>query len=766
MRRIVPTPALTSTPAEPQAPPGIPKLRVDLVLSRQGPAGTTGLVVKDPSTGRYFRFGEIEAFLLQSLDGTVPLETLCSRVEEKFGAPLSRAALESFVGRLRSLGLIEEPWKVSTGPPRGGRLRGSLLYLRFKLVDPDRFLGWMADRLGFLFTAPFVVLSAVGIAAAVAVSIANQPEIAHAVRGLYNLRSLLLAWVTVYAVIVIHELAHGLTCKRFGGSVREIGFFLIFFQPAFYCNVSDAWLFPKKSPRLWVTFAGAYVEMFLWALATLAWRVTEPGTVTSQMAVVVMATSAIKTLINLNPLIKLDGYYLLSDALEIPNLRWKAMAYLRGRVSRLAGGHTSDGPPPPRREARIFLVYGLVAGIYSTWLLAYIGMWFGRLLVARYQGWGFVLFAVLFLAVFRVPIARALGSLREMPRTGQALRASLARRTTILAVSTVALAVLCLGKLELKVAGDFNILPIHNADVRSDVEGIIQEIRVREGDHVERGDVIALLSDRDYRAEIGQVGAQIEESQARLRMLREGPRVEEVSLARTSMEKAQERLKYAREKRQMLNTLLGENLVSQKDFAEAEEEVSVREKELEEAQGRLKMLRAGSRPGEIESVAAETRRLEVHQRYLEDQLNRISIASPISGVVTTPKLEERVGEHINKGDLIAKVHDLSTVTAEIAVSESEISDVQVGQKVELRARSFPGQTFHGTVTSIAPTVSQGEEPSAGKSIVVTTRFVNPSLLLKPEMTGTAKIHCGRTQILSLVTRRFFRMLRVEFWSWW
>lgn len=765
MQSIVPTPAVSSTPTEPQASEGIPKLREDLVLSRQGSAGTTSLVVKDPSTGRYFRFGEIEAFLLQTLDGTVTLETLRSRVEERFGAPLSRPALEGFVGRLRALGLIEERLKVATGPPRG-RLRGDPLYLRFKVFDPDRLLDGMAGRLGFLFTAPFVVLSASGIAAAFALSIANQTEIAHAFRGLYNLRSLLTAWVTVYAVMVVHEFSHGLTCKRFGGSVREIGFFLIFFQPAFYCNVSDAWLFPKKSHRIWVTFAGAYAEIILWALATVVWRVTEPGTVTSQTALVVMATSAIKTLINLNPLIKLDGYYLLSDYLEIPNLRQKAMAYLRGWVRRLTGGRTPIGPPPSRREARIFLVYGLVAGTYSVWLLGYFGLWFGGRLVARYQGWGLVLFVVLFLAVFRTPIGRSLDSLREMPRTGQALLASLARGLKIGAVVTATLTGLWLGKMELKVAGDFNILPAHNADVRSDIEGIIQEIRVKEGDRVAKGDVISILSDRDYRAEIGQVGAQIEESQARLQMLREGPRAEELSLARTSMEKAQERLKYAREKRQMLNTLLGQSLVSQREFAEAEEDVSVRQKELEEAEGRLKMLNAGSRPGEIESVAAETRRWEGHRRYLEDQLTRISIVSPIAGVITTPKLEERVGEHVNKGDLIAKVHDLSTVTAEIAVSEYEISDVQVGQKVELRARSYPGQTFHGTVTSIAPTVSRGEEPSAGKSIVVTTQLDNPSLLLKSEMTGTAKIQCGRTRLLSLLTRRLSHTLRVEFWSWW
>src|SRR5207247_10940684 len=143
---------------------------------------------------------------------------------------------------------------------------------------------------------------------------------------------LVLAYATMLLVIVAHEFAHGLTCKFYGGSVREIGFLLLFFQPAFYCNVSDAWLFPEKYKRLWVTFAGAYFEIFLWAMATLVWRVTDTHTIVNYLALVVMATSAIKTLFNLNPLIKLDGYYLLSDWLEVPNLRAKAFRYVRARL--------------------------------------------------------------------------------------------------------------------------------------------------------------------------------------------------------------------------------------------------------------------------------------------------------------------------------------------------------------------------------------------------------------------------------------------------
>jgi hypothetical protein len=151
-------------------------------------------------------------------------------------------------------------------------------------------------------------------------------------------------------VTVVHKFAHGLTCKHFGGQLREMGFMLIYLQPAMYCNVSDAWLFPERAKRLWVTFSGAYLEITIWALAILLWRMAEPHTTVNTLSLLVMATSGVKTLFNLNPLIKLDGYYLLSDWLEIPNLRARAFAYVRSRLWRDDGGSAGAGTTEPRRS--------------------------------------------------------------------------------------------------------------------------------------------------------------------------------------------------------------------------------------------------------------------------------------------------------------------------------------------------------------------------------------------------------------------------------
>src|SRR5262249_25708288 len=132
---------------------------------------------------------------------------------------------------------------------------------------------------------------------------------AHALRW----ETAILAWLALAAVTTLHEFAHGLTCKHHGGEVHEVGFLFLFLMPCFYCNVSDAWLFREKSKRLWVTLAGGYCDLVLWALAVFAWRLTLPGGWPHYLAWVVLVVCGARVFFNFNPFLKLDGYYLLSD---------------------------------------------------------------------------------------------------------------------------------------------------------------------------------------------------------------------------------------------------------------------------------------------------------------------------------------------------------------------------------------------------------------------------------------------------------------------
>jgi multidrug resistance efflux pump len=310
------------------------------------------------------------------------------------------------------------------------------------------------------------------------------------------------------------------------------------------------------------------------------------------------------------------------------------------------------------------------------------------------------------------------------------------------------------------------VLPVHNADVRAEVEGILQEIYVDEGDSVKKGAPVATLADRDYQADLRKIKAEIEEKQARLNLLKAGTRPEELELARTLQVKAEERLQYATNLLEMDRKLVTDKLISKREFEQTREQVGIRSKELQEAKDKLKLLLAGSRQEEIDATAAELSRLQAHQRYINDQLQLLKVFSPIAGLITTHKLKDKVGQAVRKGDLIAKVHAMRTVTVEIAVPEKEIADVKLGQKVMLKARAYPRSDFEGRVNAIAPVATEPDENQTERTVLVTTQLENSTLLLKPEMTGHAKIYCGEQRLIDIVMRRVIRFFKVEFWSWW
>ena len=671
-----------------------PRLRKDLRLSRQETPDGPRFVVKDPETQRFFRFREAEHAVIRRMDGATPLDIIAEEVSAELKAKFDVTALESLVNQLRLLGLLEGSMVT---PPKRRLVQGSLLWLRLKAFDPDRLLNRMIGRLGFFFTPYFIVISATTIACALVLTAASHAAILRDMSGLWRVENLLLAWIAVFVVTAGHEFAHGLTCKRFGGEVHEMGFLLIYFQPAFYCNISDAWLFREKARRLWVTFAGAYFELFVWAVATLLWRVAERGTWVSAAALVVMATSGVKIFLNLNPLIKLDGYYLLSDLLDVPNLRRRAFSYTGGKLKRLLGFRTSDEIATPR-ERGIFLGYGLVAAAFSYWLLSLVAMRLGSYLTSRYQGWGFLAFGGLLTATFWAPIRRHFPQRKgeQLPQSIETAKkppAWSSPKVMLLALGAGALLLLSVVPLNLTVSGEFTLLPRHNADVRAEVEGIIERMYMTEGQEVVAGDTIARLGDREYAARLAAIEAESAEKTARLEQLRAGPRAEEIKAARVAVAKA-----------------------------------------------------------------------EAERVNLERQLNRVTVLAPHGGVVITPRLEEKVGEFVKPGDLIAEIYALETAKAEILVPERDIGEVRMGQVGKLRLRAYPDREFRGRVTEIAAATTAGS--SFERTVRVDVEIDNASRLLKPGLTGQARLYCGERRALDIVTKGIRRFLRVEFWSWW
>jgi len=860
------------------------KLRNDLNVSEQRTADEAIFIVKNPVTGAFFRLREAEWFIALQCDGSTSLEVIRQRTQEKFGAALPLESLVAFVNKLEQTGLLDTGRSTRRQKKqRERRVRGNVLFLRFKLLDPDRILRRLERKVRFCFTPHFMIFSAAMILLAIGIVATNLNEILDGMGRLYSLSALPVIVAMMFLVVSAHEFAHGFTCKHFGGEVREMGFLLIYLQPAFYCNVSDAWLFPEKSKRLWVSFAGPYFEMFLWAVATVLWRLTETDTLISYLSLIVMASSGIKTLFNFNPLIKLDGYYLLSDYLGIPNLRRKSFRYIGERMKKLSGLGVPVAQEISPSERRACLTYGLVAAVCSFSVLGFAFAKIGSFFIEQSQPLAFMLFSGLLGTKLRrrfrkffgrasgpsdlsddededfdtapppeSPEAGTLESAQSRvpepaecrsPKLAESSRPELATiNTPEIAISRVAVPVesrtsastdagtqepvesksskraesrkkersesrkkkrrtwkgpvelviltglivtiMFVGRTDLRIVGAFTVLPRENADVRSAVAGIIEEIYVDEGDEVKTGDLIARLSDFDLRADLLKTEAQMNQTRARLQLLETGPTPDEIEVAKTAVSRAEDKVKYAQARLVRDKDMFKQNLVPQATFEDTEEMAAVAVVDLDTARSKLKILLGGSRPEEIDATRAALDGLETQRKYLQEQLQLLKIVSPATGIVATPsrQLKEMKRTLVNKGDLIAKVFDFKTVIAEMVIPEKEIADIKVGQEVVLKARSFPEQTFHGTVTDIA-TAAQGPSSSgsgqaggtptipipistSSKTILVTTEIENPSLLLKAQMTGQAKILCGERRFVDLTTRRLARTLKVEFWSWW
>src|SRR5262245_35350160 len=213
--------------------PSLPRRRDDLIVRS---VGTDEFVIKEPATGAYFRVGAIEHFLLTGLDGQQTADGLRDSFRREFGEELGADELEEFLELARSRGLIDAPAGAGSaavphpqaiadadeddeeGDPLAGR-RQSLLYWRKSLFDPDRLFTQLEPLLGFVWTPAFVCLSAAGMLCALAITIANWHALWAAAPSAVSWESAIVAWSMLIAVTMLHESAHGLTCKHFGGEV-------------------------------------------------------------------------------------------------------------------------------------------------------------------------------------------------------------------------------------------------------------------------------------------------------------------------------------------------------------------------------------------------------------------------------------------------------------------------------------------------------------------------------------------------------------------
>ncbi len=390
------------------------KFRSDLKIFRQTQGGEETYIVKDPVALKYYYFGRLEVAVFKYLDGTRDHEEVARLVAEETGVAMTGSDVAGFVRMIKDLNFIErsagekslmmlehlrEERKLKARAGAEGR---DVLYHRFPLFDPDQFYNRIIEHIRFLWSREFFIFCMVMFSLAATVIISNWDTVG---AGLARLRSfespgdVAIFLGALFIVIIFHENGHGLTRKRYGGEVHEVGFMLIYFMPAFYANVNDAWTFQSKAAKLWVTFAGAFVELIICSVASFIWYFSAPGYPAHDVAFIFMLVAGLSSiLVNLNPLIKFDGYFAVIDYLEIPNLSDDAMNYLWALVRIYIFRLPAQVPERKPRLKRILFIYAVLAVCYRIFILTVILLFIKSLIMGWFPEAGIFIF--LFVAYF------------------------------------------------------------------------------------------------------------------------------------------------------------------------------------------------------------------------------------------------------------------------------------------------------------------------------------------------------------------------------
>jgi putative peptide zinc metalloprotease protein len=509
-----------------------PKLRSDLRISEQVISGETSYVIKNFETNSYNRYGSTEYGVLQLCDGTrTALEISDALTELHPDSPLSEAEVLEFLDSI-------EPalWERSVGEKnlavlerirdeRKGRVdQSSVLYMSFKAWDPDKTLAKIDPYLSWMFTPGFVIFS-IGIFIVACYLLASDwTRVQQDTSSLYSFSGksaydIWMFWILLLVLGGIHELGHGLTCKHFGGEVHQMGFLLIYFTPAFYTDTTDILLFKRGSQRQWVIFAGIWIELVLCGLSGVLWYFTRAGSVLNDIAYKMMLLSGIQgALFNLNPLIKADGYYALSQILNIDNLREESFAFLRAWAQKYLLRHDIDLPPASKRQRRIFFLFGLSAVIYSGSLLLVVIVFARNVLVSKLgDEWGYLATLLVIYFFARKGIQQALPAVRAWLR--QKKEDYMAWKITrIQQAGAVGLALLLLiPPVSSSVSTGLVLEPGASARIRAEVPGQVQTIYVKSGDTVKAGQLLATLQNPLLRAEADSLRQQLALANSQLR---------------------------------------------------------------------------------------------------------------------------------------------------------------------------------------------------------------------------------------------------------
>ena len=485
--------------------PDFPKLREDITFTPQVMRGKETFIVKDPVRRKFMQFDHFGKYFCELCNGNRSIKDISDRLIADYPEEnLDEEYVSDYVEHLVKLKLVlrdrfEYNVLLMERVRQDRDRNNSILHMKFPAFNPDPLLQWLLGKIRWMVTKPFMIFYYSFVVGSFVIIAANFSEVMSGLLTFYSFAGwsaphIILLYLTIVAIIVLHEFGHGLTCKYFDGEVPAMGFLIIYLiNPALYCNVSDSYRFPRKMERLWVMYGGVIVELFIGALAVYVWWLTDPTLLIHNFAFkIVVFSSVTSILFNMNPLLKYDGYYALAEVVEIPNLRKHSFAYL-GYLLRQLLGLPGNKPPGSSREHRIYVIFGVCAFLYAAMIFSIIFSLLRNLLVVNLAlaGLGWIILSFLMYILLRKMLKKSTGffKLALMDNSGM-IRRNLPIIVTILVLLLVVPAAI---RVPTVIRGMATLEPYAYSDLTASAPGYVVEMLVDTGDLVEKNEIVAVM---------------------------------------------------------------------------------------------------------------------------------------------------------------------------------------------------------------------------------------------------------------------------------
>lgn len=504
------------------------KLRAGLDFELQEHGGAPCYVIFDETSSNYFQIGVPEYAFLSVLDGNTTLQqaiqetstrlgddALTIRDAVRIGHWLLESGLANAVDDSGSmLSNITRVLEKNSAQARQ-KITSQLnpLFMRLPLGSPQAFIQPLAAMFGWVCSIGFFAIWAAIVVFAM-VRVFQQPQdLAASAQGLFSATGWIWMVATLIGLKAVHEIGHGLFCHHFGGSVKETGIVFILFIPMPYVDVTSCWSFDSKWKRIAVSGAGMYVEIFLAAVAAIVWSFSHDPIIKFHLFNVMLLGSLTTVLFNANFLMRFDGYYILSDLVEIPNLYQKGQQFVNGLGRRFVWGMKAAGDSETIPRSVIIRAYGIAAFVWRVFICVTLTI----LATALLYGFGLALAMVGVTMWLGTPAWRFLSQCRD-PANGSRPNFKWISTVTIPTVSLAALAMFLL-PWPVQVSAPALVEYATPSIVRADAAGFVKAVHVESGQSVADGELLVELENRELELRLRESELERERSIVRSRSL-------------------------------------------------------------------------------------------------------------------------------------------------------------------------------------------------------------------------------------------------------